>query len=101
MTPLLRQDHRNRLHWFIARHYLRAGRGRGFLSLITWIALGGVIVGVTALVVVIGVMSGMQEDLQAKILESTPHIIVLESGTTLRLHEWEDVYYKNLRAHET
>ena len=91
MTPLLRQDHRNRLHWFIARHYLRAGRGRGFLSLITWIALGGVIVGVTALVVVIGVMSGMQEDLQAKILESTPHIIVLESGTTLRLHEWEEV----------
>ena len=91
MTPLLREDHRGRLHWFIARHYLRAGRGRGLLSLITWIALGGVIVGVTALVVVIGVMSGMQKDLQAKILESTPHIIVLESGTTLRLHEWEEV----------
>ena len=69
MTPLLREDHRGRLHWFIARHYLRAGRGRGLLSLITWIALGGVIVGVTALVVVIGVMSGMQKDLQAKILE--------------------------------
>ena len=91
MIPLLREDHRGRLHWFIARHYLRAGRGRGLLSLITWIALGGVIVGVTALVVVIGVMSGMQKDLQAKILESTPHIIVLESGTTLRLHEWEEV----------
>lgn len=91
MTRLLRQDHRDRLYWFIARHYLRAGRGRGLLSLITWIALGGVIVGVTALVVVIGVMSGMQKDLQAKILESTPHIMVLESGTTLRLHEWEEV----------
>ncbi|HIN79068.1 MAG TPA: ABC transporter permease [Gemmatimonadetes bacterium] len=91
MSPLLYPNHRDRLHWFIARHYLGAGRGRGLLSLITWISLGGVIVGVTALVVVIGVMSGMQEDLQAKILESTPHIIVLESGTTLRLHEWEEV----------
>ncbi len=91
MSPLLHPNHRDRLHWFIARHYLGAGRGRGLLSLITWISLGGVIVGVTALVVVIGVMSGMQEDLQAKILESTPHVIVLESGTTLRLHEWEEV----------
>lgn len=91
MSPLLYPNHRDRLHWFIARHYLGAGRGRGLLSLITWISLGGVIVGVTALVVVIGVMSGMQEDLQAKILESTPHVIVLESGTTLRLHEWEEV----------
>ena len=91
MTQFLSPDPRDRLHWFIARHYLRAGKGRGLLSLITWIALGGVIVGVTALVVVIAVMSGMQEDLRAKILESTPHIIVLESGTTLRLHEWEEV----------
>jgi len=80
-----------RLHWFIARHYLGAGRGRGLLSLITWISLGGVTVGVTALVVVIAVMTGMQEDLQSKILESTPHVNVLESGTTLRLHNWEQV----------
>jgi len=61
---------RGQLYWFIARHYLGAGRGRGLLSLITWIALGGVTVGVTALVIVIAVMTGMQEDLQGKILES-------------------------------
>ena len=33
------------LHWFIARHYLRSGRDKGLLSLITLIALGGVTVG--------------------------------------------------------
>ncbi|MFQ5537889.1 MAG: FtsX-like permease family protein [Gemmatimonadota bacterium] len=76
------------LHWFIARHYLGAGRRRGLLSLITWIALGGVTVGVTALVVVIAVMTGMQEDLRAKILESTPHILVLEQGPSLRMEDW-------------
>ena len=80
-----------RLHWYIARHYLRAGRGRGLLSLITWIALGGVTVGVTALVVVNAVMTGMQEDLRGKILESTPHVIVLEQSTSLRLNDFQSV----------
>ncbi|MSR21269.1 MAG: ABC transporter permease [Gemmatimonadetes bacterium] len=79
-----------RLHWYIARHYLGSSRG-GLLSLITWIALGGVTVGVTALVVVIAVMTGMQEDLRAKILESTPHVIVLEQSASLRLLDWETV----------
>jgi len=48
-------------------------------------------VGVTALIVVIAVMTGMQEDLRAKILESTPHVIVLEQSSSLRLHDWAQV----------
>src|SRR5688500_367767 len=79
------------LDWYIARRYL-ASRKRGrLLSLITWIALGGVIVGVTALIVVIGVMTGMQEDLREKILGSTPHVLVLEQGTALRMRNWRGV----------
>src|SRR5688572_8617780 len=78
------------MHWYIARHYLGSSRG-GLLSLITWIALGGVTVGVTALVVVIAVMTGMQEDLRAKILESTAHVIVLEQSASLRLHDYAAV----------
>ncbi len=53
-----------RLNWFIARHYLRAGRGSGLLSLITWIALGGVTLGVAALITVTSVMGGMQGELR-------------------------------------
>ena len=83
-----------RLHWFIARHYLGASRGRGLLSLITWIALGGVTIGVTALVIVIAVMTGMQEDLQGKILESTPHVVVMQQGTSLRLYDYPTVLEK-------
>ncbi len=81
----------NRLNWFIARHYLRAGRGRGFLSLITWIALGGVTLGVAALITVISVMSGMQGELRGKILESTPHLYVLEYSSSLQLENYEAV----------
>ena len=77
------------LDWYIARRYL-ASRKRGrLLSLLTWIALAGVTVGVTALIVVIGVMTGMQQDLRAKILGSTPHILVLEQGSALRMRDWE------------
>ncbi len=79
----------NSLNWFIARHYLRAGRGRGLLSLITWIALGGVTLGVAALITVISVMSGMQEELRSKILESTPHLYVLEYNTSLQVKDYE------------
>ena len=76
------------LEWYIARRYL-ASRKRGrLLSLITWIALGGVTVGVTALIVVIGVMTGMQQDLRAKILGSTPHVMVLQQGSALRMEGW-------------
>lgn len=81
----------DRLNWFIARHYLRAGRGSGLLSLITWIALGGVTLGVAALITVISVMSGMQGELRGKILESTPHLYVLEFSTSLQLQGYERV----------
>jgi lipoprotein-releasing system permease protein len=79
------------LDWFIARRYLSARRGGRLLSFITWIALGGVTVGVTALIVVIGVMTGMQEDLRGKILSSTAHVMVMEQGTDLRMQEWRAV----------
>ena len=79
------------LEWYVARRYM-ASRHRGRLfSFITWIALGGVTIGVGALVVVIGVMSGMQEDLLGKILESSPHVLVQQQGSSLRMDDWEAV----------
>ncbi len=79
------------LEWYIARHYLSSARGGRLLSFITWIALGGVTVGVSALVIVIGVMTGMQEDLMGKILESSPHVMVQQQGSSLRMDNWREV----------
>jgi lipoprotein-releasing system permease protein len=81
----------NRLDWFLARRYLSSRKKGRFLSFITWIALGGITVGVTALNVVLGVMNGMQDELRDKILESTPHVIVLETGGALRMSDWRQV----------
>jgi lipoprotein-releasing system permease protein len=81
----------NRLNWFIARHYLRSGGGRGLLSFITWITLGGVTVGVLALNAALAIMNGMQDEIRSKILESTPHLYVLEYNSSLRLSDYADV----------
>jgi len=81
-----------RLAWDVARRYLAPRRGGRFLSFITWVSLGGVTVGVTALIVVIAVMSGAKEDFQEKILDANPHVLVLEySGGSLRMGNWRPV----------
>ena len=87
------------LHGYIARRYLSSSRGRGFLSLITWIAIGGVAVGVMALIVVIAVMSGLQTDLREKILGANAHGMVLELGESVRMESWASVL-ERVRADE-
>jgi lipoprotein-releasing system permease protein len=59
----------------IAVRYLASRKKSRFLSLITFIAVGGVFVGVAALIIVMSVMNGLQDDLRARILANTPHII--------------------------
>src|SRR5574341_1463414 len=65
---------------FIGLRYLKARRGQRFLSLITWISIGGVAVGVMALLVVLAVMSGFERDLRAKILGVNAHIWGMKFG---------------------
>lgn len=76
------------LEWYIARRYLASRRGVQFLSLITLIAIGGVSVGVMALIVVTSVMTGLQNDLREKILGTNPHIWVQTYGAGLRMEDW-------------
>jgi lipoprotein-releasing system permease protein len=65
---------------FVARRYLTAKGKDTFLSVITLISIGGVVLGVMALVVVISVMNGFEIDLREKILGTTAHITVLHVG---------------------
>ncbi len=83
-----RRDSGARLDWLIARRYLASRRWRGMVSLITFIAIGGVAVGVMALIVVIGVMSGLQKDLREKILGASAHGIVLEVNQQVQMDAW-------------
>ncbi|MDD9304927.1 MAG: lipoprotein-releasing ABC transporter permease subunit [Desulfobacter sp.] len=62
---------------FIAKKYLKAKRKEGFISLITFLSVAGVILGVMALVVVIAVMSGAETEFRKRILGLEPHILIM------------------------
>ena len=87
----LRTNWPSRLETHVALRYLRSRRSSRLLSLITVIAVGGVTVGVMALVVVLGVMNGLQADLRDKILVANPHLRVLTYGEGLRLDDWHRI----------
>jgi lipoprotein-releasing system permease protein len=65
---------------FISLRYLKAKRRQRSLSVITFISIAGVSVGVMALIVVMAVMSGFEFDLRNKILGTNAHIWVLRYG---------------------
>jgi lipoprotein-releasing system permease protein len=61
---------------FIARRYLTAKRKQAFISVITFISILGITIGVMALIIAIALITGFQGDVQDKILGSTSHIMV-------------------------
>ena len=67
-----------------------AGAHARTASLNTVISTGGVAVGVTALIVVLGVMNGLRDDLRERILVANPHLRVLTFGSGLRLDDWRE-----------
>ena len=79
-----------RLELSIAWRYLRSRRGSRLLSLISVIAIGGVAVGVSALILIIAVMNGLQKDLREKILVGSPDIRVLTFGDDMKMQSWKD-----------
>jgi lipoprotein-releasing system permease protein len=67
--------------YFIGSRYLRSKQEQRFISLITFLSVAGVTVGVMALIVVIAVMSGFENDLKTRILGVKSHIVLeRESG---------------------
>jgi len=84
----------SRLELGIAWRYLRSRRGSKLLSLISVIAIGGVVVGVSALIVIMGVMTGLQNDLREKILIGSPDVRVLTMGSDMVMKDWRPVLAK-------
>ncbi|MBI5560067.1 MAG: lipoprotein-releasing ABC transporter permease subunit [Deltaproteobacteria bacterium] len=70
--------------WFIGLRYLRAKRKTTFVSVITFISILGITVGVTALIIVLSVMTGFEDDLKGKILGINAHLVVMEFGGQTR-----------------
>ncbi|MBI5563096.1 MAG: lipoprotein-releasing ABC transporter permease subunit [Deltaproteobacteria bacterium] len=69
---------------FIGLRYLKAKRKQTFISVITFISVLGITVGVTALIIVLSVMNGFEENLKDKILGVNAHVVVTGFSGGLR-----------------
>lgn len=73
--------------WFISLRYLRAQHKQKFISLISFISVAGITMGVMALIVVLAVYSGFTNGLRDQILGINSHIIVQRLGGTIPEYE--------------
>lgn len=74
---------------YIALRYLKSKRKEVFVSIITVISVVGVSLSVAVLDVVLSIMTGFEEELQAKLVSSTPHLIIRQFGGGMR--DWRSV----------
>ena len=67
------------MNWkfFVSLRYLSAKRKERFISIISFISILGIAVGVAALIIVISVMTGFDEDLKEKIIGTYSHLEVM------------------------
>lgn len=82
------------LSLFVGLRYVRARTHKFFVSFITWAALTGVMLGVIALIVILSVMNGLENELRDRLLALSAHARVvaastLPEGTTISPAEWE------------
>jgi len=69
-----------RTHLFIAQRYLRSRSRSGFISLISYLSIGGVTIGTAALIIVMSVMNGFESEVRQRILGADAHLRLTTYG---------------------
>lgn len=70
--------------------YTRAKRRNGFISFISLSSMVGIALGVFALITVLSIMNGFQQELRDRILGMTAHMTLSEQQN--RLESWQSLY---------
>jgi lipoprotein-releasing system permease protein len=78
-----------RYELLVGLRYTRAKRRNHFISVISAISMAGIALGVAALIVVLSVMNGFQQELRTRILAVVSHVQVF--GADGRLGNWTGV----------
>jgi lipoprotein-releasing system permease protein len=75
---------------FVAKRYIGAGKRSGFITAISIISVGGVAIGVLALIVVLAVMNGFENEVIRRIVGTNAHIIArFQKSWESRLSYWQ------------
>jgi lipoprotein-releasing system permease protein len=78
-----------RYELLVGLRYTRAKRRNHFISFISLISMAGIALGVAALIVVLSVMNGFQQELRARILSVVSHVQLTGPGN--RIDGWQRV----------
>ncbi|SFN09405.1 lipoprotein-releasing system permease protein [Formivibrio citricus] len=73
----------------IGLRYIRAKRRNSFISFISMISIVGIALGVAALIIVLSVMNGFQQEVRTRILGMAAHVTL--TGPTGQLENWQTV----------
>lgn len=82
----------SRFEFMIAWRYLRARRAEGGVSVMTWISLIGIALGVMALIATLAVRAGFRAEFVDTILGANAHTTVYVSPQTITNEFTDDVY---------
>ena len=82
----------------IGLRYTRAKRRNHFISFISMISMLGIVLGVMALIVVLSVMNGFEQELKGRILGMVSHVTV--SSFDHKLKDWQQLSDKALLHEE-
>jgi lipoprotein-releasing system permease protein len=77
-----------RFELFIAARYLRAKRRQAVIGVITAISIIGVAAGVASLIIALAINNGFRQDLQQRLLGSTPHVSIMKIENSA-ISDWE------------
>ncbi|MBI4432859.1 MAG: ABC transporter permease [Candidatus Omnitrophica bacterium] len=66
--------------WLIARRYIWSKRRHPFVGVISTISILGITVGVAALITVLAVMNGFDEELKSRIIGTRAHLVLEKDG---------------------
>ena len=88
----------SRFEFMIAWRYLRARRAEGGVSVMTWISLIGITLGVAALIATLAVRAGFRAEFVSTIVGSNPQITVY--STPMEVVAGSGVYSKLIRDYD-
>jgi lipoprotein-releasing system permease protein len=75
--------------WLVAFRYLRSRRQEGFISVVAWFSLLGIMLGVATLIIVMAVMNGFRTELLTRILGLNGHIEI--AATRGKLADFDEI----------
>ncbi len=75
---------------YVGLRYVRARTHKFFVSFITWVSLTGVCVGVAALIVILSVMNGFEDELRGRLLSlsSDARVVAAPGARELTAADW-------------